>query len=119
VTFHGVVADPRDAYDRADVLVLPSDAEGFGLVLIEAMASGVPVIGTDVDGIRDVITHMQTGLLVPARSPLDLAKAIQTLRDQPTLRMRLVNNARQKVVDHFSWAKTITRYRQLLKIRVD
>ena len=54
---------------KYDVLVLPSQAEGFGLVLIEAMAAGIPVIGTNVPGIRDVITANQTGLLVPPQSP--------------------------------------------------
>ncbi len=68
VILHGAVAGPVGALASIDVLVLPSDAEGFGLVLIEAMAAGVPVIGTNVPGIRDVIENGMNGLLVPAQS---------------------------------------------------
>ena len=64
--FHGAVASPVEALKQVDILVLPSEAEGFGLVLIEAMAAGVPVVATDVAGIRDVVTHEVSGLLVRA-----------------------------------------------------
>ena len=60
----GVVPRPQEELAQIGLLVLPSEAEGFGLVLIEAMAAGVPVVATDAPGIRDVVEHERTGLLV-------------------------------------------------------
>jgi glycosyltransferase involved in cell wall biosynthesis len=116
VTLHGVIADSRSALQQIDVLVLPSAAEGFGLVLIEAMAAGVPVIATKVPGIRDVVRDGQTGLLVPPFAPAQLAGAIdRVLRDQ-ILRSRLVAQARDDVARRFSWDVVLPQYRALLDL---
>ncbi len=115
VTFHGAVARPHEALAAIDLLVLPSQAEGFGLVLIEAMAAGVPVIGTDVPGIRDVITHGQTGILVPVASPARLAEAIQNLLDNPARQAALVAQALRDIEVRFSWQTVLPQYRQILK----
>jgi len=66
VVFHGAVPRPQEALRQVGMLILPSAAEGFGLVLIEAMVSGVPVVATDVAGIRDVVRHGQTGNWSPS-----------------------------------------------------
>lgn len=116
VTLHGSIADPREAYSAIDALVLPSEAEGFGLVLIEAMAAGVPVIGTDVDGIRDVVAHERTGLLVPVADPSAIATAIARLRDDTALRERLIAAAREEVARRFAWPSVIARYRDVLQV---
>jgi len=115
VTLHGRTDAPQDALLHMDCLVLPSDAEGFGLVLIEAMAAGIPVVATDAPGIRNVVRHNQTGLLVPCRSPAALAQAIATLASDPALRRRLVESARQDVKDRFVWEPVLRQYRQLLE----
>ena len=86
VLLHGTIARPQDALATAGVLVLPSLAEGFGLVLIEAMAAGVPVVATDVPGIRDVVRHERNGLLVPPRNAAALAAAIKRVLDDVGLR---------------------------------
>ena len=112
--FHGQIVDVRKAYAAIDVLVLPSDAEGFGLVLIEAMAAGVPVIGTNVDGIRDVIRDGETGLLVPPRDPPALAAAITRISEDGALRQRLVANALVDVQQRFAWPAVLEQYRSLL-----
>ena len=65
-----------EAYHASDVLVLPSNFEPFGTVLLESMCCGTPVIGTRVGGIKDVIKHEETGLLIPPKNPNELAKAI-------------------------------------------
>ena len=61
VTLHGMVDNPWEALSQIDILVLPSQAEGFGMVLIEAMAAGVNVVGTRVPGITDIIHHETNG----------------------------------------------------------
>jgi glycosyltransferase involved in cell wall biosynthesis len=117
VALHGVVADSTRALASADALVLPSSAEGFGLVLIEAMAAGVPVVATDVPGIRDVVRHDQTGLLVPVASPTAIAAAVTRLSDAPALRERLVRNARSDVAARFAWTAVMPMYLQMIGLR--
>lgn len=114
VTLHGVIPSASEALRRIDVLVLPSDAEGFGLVLIEAMAAGIPVIATDVAGIRDVVQHERTGLLVRARSPDAIAGAIERVRSDPALRASLITQARDHVRQRYTWDSVLAQYRTLL-----
>jgi glycosyltransferase involved in cell wall biosynthesis len=116
VTLHGETRQPHEALRQIDLLVLPSDAEGFGLVLIEAMAAGIPVIATDVPGIRDVVQNAQTGLLVPPRSPRALAQAIDRVRDDAELRRRLTDAARAQVAQRFTWETVLGQYRKLLGV---
>jgi glycosyltransferase involved in cell wall biosynthesis len=116
VTMHGAIERPQEALQQIDLLVLPSAAEGFGLVLIEAMAAGVPVVATDVAGIRDVVRNGETGLLVPAGSPPDLARAIDRILFDNGLRDRLVTEGHKDVARRFSWDVVLPRYRQLLGI---
>lgn len=112
VTLHGAVASPGGALQAIDVLVLPSAAEGFGLVLIEAMAAGVPVVGADVPGIRDVIRDGVTGILCPGDAA-SIARAITAAMD-PQRRESLIAQARQDVAERFSWPGVLEMYRRLL-----
>jgi glycosyltransferase involved in cell wall biosynthesis len=116
VTFHGAVQRPQDALAMIDVLVLPSQAEGFGLVLIEAMAAGVPVVATNVPGICDVVRDGATGLLAPVASPGMLAKQIDRALQDLALRQRLIATARDEVKAKFSWAQALGQYEQLLNL---
>jgi glycosyltransferase involved in cell wall biosynthesis len=111
---HGRILQPQDVLPMLDMLVLPSAAEGFGLVLIEAMAAGIPVIATDVPGIRDVVRHEETGLLVPVANPAALAAAIERMRSDVELRQRLLTRARADVRERYTWPKVLARYRALL-----
>ena len=63
----GVVADRRAAVDAADVVLVPSRSESFGLVALEAAACGIPVVAAAVGGLRTLVDHGETGLLVPDR----------------------------------------------------
>jgi glycosyltransferase involved in cell wall biosynthesis len=72
-----------------DFFVLPTHQEALGQSYIEAMAAGLPVIGTDVDGVPEVITHNVNGLLVPPHHILALRAAIARLIDNPRLRVQL------------------------------
>ena len=114
VTLHGRTASPEIAFKQIDILVLPSAAEGFGLVLIEAMAAGVPVVATKVPGIRDVVTHNETGLLVPVGDPRAIAEAIHRIDHDAVLRQRLITNALQNVTNCYLWDRILPQYRQLL-----
>jgi glycosyltransferase involved in cell wall biosynthesis len=116
VTLHGAIAHPEAALALIDILVLPSAAEGFGLVLIEAMAAGVPVVGTDVPGIRDVVRDGETGVLVPVASPSQLATAIRQVCDDPLIRHRLTTNAAADVRSRFSWDHVLPKYYSLLRL---
>lgn len=110
----GEIAGSAQALPEIDVLVLPSDAEGFGLVLIEAMAAGVPVIGTNVPGIRDVIEDDVSGLLVPPRNPRAIANAIQRILNDPLLAEKLVSGGSDRVRKNYNWSVQIDSYRNLL-----
>jgi glycosyltransferase involved in cell wall biosynthesis len=113
VTLRGRVARPQDALREIGLLVLPSEAEGFGLVLVEAMAAGVPVVATDVMGIRDVVDNGRTGLLVGV-GPESLTGAIRAVVEKPLLRERLARAGREEVVRRFTWGVVLPQYRQVL-----
>lgn len=80
-------------YQRATMFVMPSLTEALGVTFLEAMAAGVPVIGTDVGGIPEIIQHGFNGLLVPVESPLSITEAINKLLADGALRKRLAENA--------------------------
>ncbi|WP_324736401.1 glycosyltransferase family 4 protein [Thermococcus sp. SY098] len=93
-------------FGMADVFVLPSiTAEAFGIVILEAMASGLPVIATDVGGIPEIVRESESGLLVPPGNELELRKAIQKLLLDDSLREWFGNNGRRAVEERYSWDK--------------
>jgi starch synthase len=88
----------------ADAYVLASRREGFPVAPLEAMACGLPVIGTDIPAMRNILPHgtLSGGLIVPREDPTALAEAIQSLLENPDLRRELGQNARRNVEQHFS-----------------
>ena len=90
-------------YAAADVCVVPSHYEPFGLVTIEAMASRTPVVASDVGGLQFSVVNEETGLLAPPQNVEAFAVAIDRILDDPQWRDRLANNARKRVEDKFSW----------------
>jgi glycosyltransferase involved in cell wall biosynthesis len=107
--------DLVEAYRRARALVLPSvtEAESFGMTLIEAMACGRPVIGSDIGGIPYVIDHEQNGLLVPPRDVPALASACRRLLQDDALCARLGQNGRRSTETIYAWPKLMVNYQQL------
>jgi len=95
-------------YSASDVFCRPSRDEGFGIVFIEAMACGVPPVGTSVGGITDIIDNGRNGLLVPPESPDALAKAIESLLRDDRARERMAGTARKDAVERFSWGSITT-----------
>jgi glycosyltransferase involved in cell wall biosynthesis len=117
VRFHGVVARPQEALAGMDVLWQPSAVEGFGLVVIEAMASGVPVVSRGVGGVLDVVRDGENGLLAEERSPHHVfASSLWRLRDEVGLRERLIENGVRTVGERFTWEAVLPRYRELLEL---
>lgn len=96
-------------YARADLFVLPSRRESFGLVLAEAMACGLPVVSTTTGAIPEVIDDGVTGLLVPPEDPHALADAINSLVSDPEQRRAMGIAGRQRVEKYFTWDKVAER----------
>jgi glycosyltransferase involved in cell wall biosynthesis len=113
VHFLGRRTDIKRFMNSIDVLVLPARMESFGVVLIEAMSQGVPVIATAVAAIPEVVQDGVTGLLVPPERPLALADAMTSLYASPDLRRQLGERGRQDVRKRFS-QEVLTR--QLLEV---
>ena len=99
------VAEPEAAaeFAESDVFVLPSLFEGTPLTLLEAMASGLPIVTTDTCGMKDVIQHGKNGLLVPTRSPAVLADALGQMLDSKELRESLGRRAASDAERLYSW----------------
>ncbi len=94
------------------VFVLPSLGEGLGIVLLEAQALGVPVIGTNVGGIPDVIAHEETGLLIPASDAKATAGAITRILADHGLAERLAREATARL-SKFDWNAIVEEYAKL------
>jgi D-inositol-3-phosphate glycosyltransferase len=104
VTFLGPIEHDRLPlfYNAADVCVVPSHHESFGLVALEAMACGTPVIASDVGGLRVTVRDGETGYLIPQRSPEPFAQGIALLLGNDALRQSLGRTARQ-AAERFGW----------------
>jgi glycosyltransferase involved in cell wall biosynthesis len=110
VTFYGSHHNPVEIMGAFDVVVLATKKETFGLVLIEAMRSGVAVIGTNAGGVPEIIEHEKTGLLVEPQDATDLADKLRQLYQDNTGRQRMAENGRQKADRLFA---TEAHYEQL------
>lgn len=119
VTFSGPLKGRElvGAYQRSRIVVLPSktESESFGMVLAEAMACGVPVIGSKIGGIPRVIAHEKTGLLVSPNDPAALAKSIRALLGDETTRRKYGEAGVQRVNKLFSRQRLIQETEALLK----
>ncbi|MGK7887998.1 MAG: glycosyltransferase [Leptolyngbyaceae cyanobacterium] len=107
-------------YAAANMTVLPSHYEPFGLVAIESMASGTPVVASQVGGLQFTIQPNITGLLVPPQNVAEFAVAIDQILDDPGWQTKLGQSARQRVEACFSWrgvAEQLSRlYKSLLRL---
>ena len=96
--------DVAAALNASDLLVLPSARESFGLVLVEAMACGLPVIATDCAGPRSIVEHDRTGWLVPPDDREALTEAINHALQKPKERRRRGTLAHQHARERYTWA---------------
>lgn len=118
VVLAGFVDDVAAMMQALDVLVLPSYWEGFGIVIIEAMACARPVITTNISSMPEIVDDGRTGYLIAPGEAHALAEyAVALLHDQ-SLRERMGEAARKRVVEHFSHDKMIDRLEELFKREV-
>ena len=103
-------------YSAADLFVLPSlqnpsgEKEGQGVVILEAMACGLPVVGSNVGGIPSLVKHEMTGMLANPGDAKDLFEKICILLENDGLRDRIIGNARRMVLEQFTWETVAEKF---------
>ncbi len=108
VTFTGWKSDKELAvlYAAADLFVFPSSTETFGNVVLEAMASALPIVAADAGGVKELVVHEGNGLLFPPRSGVDMKQAIVDLLNQPQHRVEYAKESRKLAISR-SWNSTL------------
>jgi glycosyltransferase involved in cell wall biosynthesis len=115
VTLSGQIDDISSLMQQATILVLPSRWEGMPNVVLEAMANGLPVVATCVDGTCDLINDGHTGWLVPPQSRHMLSNAMTDALSNPAKRRQFASNSLKLISDQFTWMAVIDRYDSLLR----
>jgi L-malate glycosyltransferase len=115
IIFTGPVEDVADALRAADVFVLPSVAEGMSNSLLEAMATGLPCIASDIGGNQDLLGPGDAGILIADGSPERWAQALIGLLNDPTRRRRLATAARQRIDEEYNLERVVSRYIKLYR----
>ena len=113
IIFHGLVSNEllEHLYSKADVFVLPAivddrgDTEGLGVVLVEALSFGTPVVASNVGGIPDVIIHNKTGLLVPQKDVNALSAAVVSVLRDESLAQKLTKEGLAHAESYFDWRR--------------
>lgn len=115
IRFQGWLPRERlpEIYRASDVFVFPSEGEGLPNAVLEAMASGLPVLGLDVPGVNDLVADGETGYLVQPGDGPELARRLDRLILDPRLADRLGSNGRERASLHFSWRKCAESYAEL------
>jgi N-acetyl-alpha-D-glucosaminyl L-malate synthase BshA len=110
VRFVGVVDEIAPVLKGADLLLLPSETESFGLVALEAMASGVPVVATEVGGLPEVVEHGVTGFLAPVGDVERMAGYCLDILSDCTVARRYGRAARKRADTLFDYRKVVPQY---------
>jgi glycosyltransferase involved in cell wall biosynthesis len=111
--FLGTRHDVPELMRQATVFVRPSKLEGMPLTVLEAMASGLPVVATPAGGTRELVQEGVNGWLVPAGDSDALAKAVSSLLSNPDEAGQMGRSGRQMVKQHYSWDRTAELYEQV------
>jgi glycosyltransferase involved in cell wall biosynthesis len=121
VTFHGYRTQEqvREHLQETDIFALPSFAEGVPVVLMEAMAAGLPVLSTRIAGISELVDDNLSGFLVPPGDRQGFTDRLRTLQDDPQLRSRLGTAGREKVTRDFNLRYESERFCRILKTSLD
>ncbi|MEM2272887.1 MAG: glycosyltransferase family 4 protein [Candidatus Bathyarchaeia archaeon] len=121
ITFLGFLSD-QDTIEltlSSDVLVVPSVYEPFGIVALEGMAAGIPVVASNVGGLAEIIEHDRTGFLAYKESPDSIAWGVNKILSDPSYAHWLAQNAKKKVREAYSWEavakRTVEVYKKTLE----
>lgn len=98
---------------EANIFARPSRSEGMGNVFVEALAAGLPIVGTPVGGILDIIDDGKTGFFSKVNDPKDLAEKIRLLLENKNLAQKIVENGQKMVEERFSWDKIAQSYAEV------
>jgi glycosyltransferase involved in cell wall biosynthesis len=107
--------DVPELLAAGDALILSSHWEGLPNVILEAMAAGLPVVSTRVEGTSELVIDGETGLLVAPQSPADLAAGIEKLIADPAAAKAMGQRGRELVAANFSWDKMVSQYCELYR----
>jgi lipopolysaccharide/colanic/teichoic acid biosynthesis glycosyltransferase/glycosyltransferase involved in cell wall biosynthesis len=123
VLLAGLIEDVPEVMSAIDVLALPSYREGMPRTIIEAMASGKPVVATDIRGCREEVVHGSSGLLVPVKDSAELASAIKTILADPELARRMGMAGRYRALELFDERlvldKQLRAYRRIIREKLN
>ncbi len=114
VRFHPSASDPCQTFGALDLFVLAAHSESFGMTLQEALMAGVPAIGTESGAVPEIITHEETGLLVPPGNPQAIAEAIVRLYRDPDLRCRMAGAGRRFAMEAYDPRRQYQAFEDLL-----
>jgi glycosyltransferase involved in cell wall biosynthesis len=109
----GLVTDPLSLLQASDIFLLATVGEAFGLVLAEAMACGVPVVGSRAGAIPEVVEDQKTGLLVESKSAAAMADAIEILARDEAKRNRMGQASIERVHTYFTLEQTVAETRRI------
>ena len=112
IKLEGFQKNSKDYYKTFDIFVLSSHYEGLPYALLEAMIMGIPSVGTDVVGIKDLIIHGQTGYLADEEDHIGLAKSVITLLENPDLLTLFSNNSKKITQANFNFNSGIKEYEE-------
>lgn len=117
VTFHGVIANEKlpEVLKKMDIFVNCSVKESFGVALVEAMACGIPVVATDTAGFREVVEDGVTGFVLKDREPETMADVLIKLLNDDSLRHKMGQSGRKRVLDLYDWDDNVTTMENLFK----
>lgn len=111
----GSTFEPEIYMASADILVLPSYREGFGMVIIEAAACGIPSVAYRIDGVTDAVQDGETGMLVPKGNINQLLSTLEKMLDNPAFRRELGEKARKRTIRDFSHTTVTTAWMEFYK----